>query len=600
MANAKKKSKERPQEILSYLTNKGWPYELDGENYKIDTCVFCANTSKNFEIHKDRGMYKCWACGEQGSFYDLRDRLGDVAFSVRKVADDTSHITPERKVALTQMAMEHHGAIWTNPAILNYVRQRGFDDLSIRKFRLGAYTDYKGHLRLSIPHIVGDQIVNIKSRALDSEVKPKWIQEKDSQKVLFNHNAIGKHDAIILTEGELKTVALWQMGFENAISLTGGVQNFRPEWVDLMDTVDKIYLCLDSDPAGQKGAEDLAMRLGPEKCYNIILKDAKDPDEWFFERGHTAEEFEFLLRTSKKVDIKNIVSVNKAFGLLQEEYEMDEVDNYRGLQTPWEEVNKLIHGFKPGELIVLSAPPKVGKTTWALDVALYQAKIGNPTLFFCMEMSAKRLARKMTANVQNITDGEIDYDHITLARQALRKRPLYLPEGVKRGMQVEEVFEALKAAYRRYGIKLMVFDNLHFMIRSSTNQREQLGEASQNFKLLAEELKIPIILIVHPRKLNKKGPMTADDFRETGAIHADADQIIIVHRHKNDAADVGPDADPNGSAHGEKTTLLSQEADIIVDSGRFTEGGKATLWFDGAKSKYMTFEEAGKIRSQRH
>ena len=205
-----------------------------------------------------------------------------------------------------------------------------------------------------------------------------------------------------------------------------------------------------------------------------------------------------------------------------------------------------------------------------------------------MEMGAKRLARKVASNVMHTPDEQVDISTITDARFEMRKRPFYLPEGVKRGVTTEEVFDSIKACYRRYGIKLLVFDNLHFLVRSSQNLREKIGEVSQEFKLLAEELRIPIILIVHPRKLNNhKRAMTADDFRETGTIHADADQVVILHRERNRAEDIENDAfNPDEK----KDSILSPYTDVIVDASRFTQGGKTTLYYEGALSKYRSLK----------
>lgn len=589
MLGNKKEAKARPQEVADYIANKGWAYNLEGNNYKIQTCIFCGNAKHNFEIHKDKGIYKTWCCGQNGGFYELKKHLGDEAFTVRDleapVAPEEA-FTPEHGEQFTSHANNFHARIFQRQVGLQYLKGRGFTDEAIRHFKLGCQK-LNGEYWLTIPHWVGDQCVNIKYRSVPPAEK-KFRQEANSQKVLFNHNALaGSTESIIITEGELKSVALWQNGFENTVSLTGGVEGIQPEWIDQLQKFEKIYLCLDSDAPGQRAAEKLAMRLGPERTYNIVLQDAKDPDEWFFRKGHSPEEFQFLIDTAKLVDIKNIVSLNRALGLLQEEIETQDEDAYQGLLTQWDEVNKLTKGFKPGELIVLSAPPKFGKTTWALDWTLYQTGLGNPGLFFCVEMSATRLARKCVANLRNVTDDAMDVSDVSQARYDLRRRPLYLPDKVGRGIEAESIFETITAAYRRYGLKFVVFDNIHFLVRSDKNLREKIGEVSQGFKLLAEELRIPIILIVHPRKLNKNKAMTADDIKETGSIHADADQLIFLHRKRQE---VDTDRDDDDPELHDKNVPLDPWTEIIVDSSRFSEGGKVKLYYDGAKSKFITQE----------
>lgn len=860
MEKKQSKNKATKESVLSYLESKGWDFKTETNNHKIKNCIFCANNSSNLEVQVERGYFHCWACGEKGSFYDLKKHTGDLAYTVTKVEEDTTPPpTNEEFDALTNKAKKYSERIWGRESALNYIKNRGFNDETIKHFAFGAQSKH-GQYWLTIPHFESGIAVNIKYRSIPPEAK-KWRQEAKTKKILFNIDAVSKfaHESIILTEGELKTAALWQMGFKNSVSLTGGVDNFPPEWVDILAPVKKIYLCLDSDKPGVDGAEKLGMRLGLERCYFVELPDAKDPDEYFFEKNHTADEFKDLLKRAKKQDVRNIVSVNQALKKLQTRLEIQDTETVDGLQTPWANVNNLLGGLKPGDLIVLGAPPKVGKchgagtpvimftgkikaveevkageyllgpdskprlvesvcsgkdemfkitpkngeaftcneahvlslkvikdkgrewkkgsiknislydylrlptavkevlalwrtpitfrhnytktkayevgatakskipfthlinskprrlecvagvidshgdlasdgsvyltrqnaylerdikflirslgincdvlktgdsavlrvsgdlsgipsklfelknkskenplhsmfevtpigkgkyygftlsddhlylladftvthnTTWALDIALYQASFGNPVLFMCLEMNAERLAKKIACNVGNMAVEDLDVDRVALVRHKLRNRPLYLVDQIQRGSTTEDLFESMRASYRRYGLKMIVFDNIHFAVRSSDNLREKLGELSQSFKLIAEELKIPIIVIVHPRKIPNGKQMTASDFRETGAIHADADQVIILHRDpikgvetKANDGDMNRQAleENDGENEEEKEALLSPLTWIIVDSSRDVQGGRTKLYYDGAKSQYRRIQES--------
>ena len=596
----KKQSKFRPEEVVTYLEQKGWHYREDdkGLNFKITHCVFCGNDKGNFEVHKERGYYKTWCCGEAGSFYELRKSQGDLDVDItvgtpesregRKRVMENKTVKKVDVDHLTESADHFHNKIFFRAEALQYMKSRGFSEDAIRHFKIGCQKK-NGGLWLTIPHIQDGKVVNIKYRGLSGQ-EPKWRQEEGSKKILFNQDSITEETKeIILTEGELKTVALHQMGFTNSVSLTGGVQTFKPEWYDQLDKVEKVYLVMDSDGPGQKGAEELAMRIGPEKCWNIVLEDAKDPDEWFFDRKHTADEFRQLLKRAKRFDIKNIVSLSDAAKSLYDEMMTSDLDKVEGLNTPWEPVNKLIKGFMPGDLIILSAPPKIGKTTWAFQVSAHIAMQNKPVLFFCMEMDSKKLTKKAIQLVSNTRDEFIEPEDITRLRyETFRKCPIYMPSHVRRGVEVEDVLESIKLAYRRYGIKFVVFDNLHFLVRSVEKLRESIGYVSQQFKLMAEELRIPIMLIVHPRKLNKARAMTADDFKESGSIHADADQIIMLHRKKKIVENINAEDEDDDETD---RALLEPETDVIVDSSRFTAGGKVTLYFQGEISQYVTMDK---------
>jgi replicative DNA helicase len=145
----------------------------------------------------------------------------------------------------------------------------------------------------------------------------------------------------------------------------------------------------------------------------------------------------------------------------------------------------------------------------------------------------------------------------------------------------------LKAAIRRYGLRLLCFDHLHFLVRSIANQTQEVSLAVQAFKLLAEEMEIPIILIVQPRKTDLDKPMTAADLKDSSSIHSDADYIIIMHRNRLASCKVDPDMET-------KDKSLDPVTLIRFEKARYGRGGECLLYFHG---EYSRFDEL-KLRSE--
>ena len=606
----KQEAKYRPEEVEAYIAEKGWLTKSKGDNYAIQACPFCDNQKFNFEVHKAKGMYSCWACGVKGGFFDLKQHMGDwdgqrrTASKKHKKAVKVAPVEPNRAPVaapegLTESVMSLHQKLWVRTIVLGYLKSRGFNEETLAHFKIGAQKQ-EDEYWVVIPHLVGGEAMNVKFRIADP--KGKWRQHKGGAKVLFNQDALAGTDEIILVEGELKAMACWQMGFKNVIALTSGVSNFYPEWVDLLENKKKIYICLDNDKDGQENAERLASRLGLDRCYNVQIPDAKDPDEYFFVAGHSAEDFEQLLKRSKLYDIKNLVALDSALKRLRDQLLSKDVTNL-GLMSPWPELNRLTKGFRDGELIVLSAPPKVGKTTLALNEADYLARLSVPrvpVLFYCMEMGPERLAQKMTSLVLQVDDELLTAEDVMEARFLLKGVPLYLPERV-RAADLEEITDTIRAAYKRYGIRMLVFDNLHFLVRSDEGLREKLGMAVQQFKLLAEELRIPVVLIVHPRKMrNDRQAMTSHDLRDTAAIHADADMVIVMHRKRpNSEIEEADDSNVMNQDDDEGPQgILEPETQVIVDAARYAPGGKTVLYYEGAQSRFrsLTEEEKANVR----
>jgi replicative DNA helicase len=339
----------------------------------------------------------------------------------------------------------------------------------------------------------------------------------------------------------------------------------------------------DSDEKGQKGARSLAKRFGYNRCYNVELPEGQDVND-FFNNGHDIFDFQKLVQEAHKFDLPGVISINTAIDLLQRENSLNEAES--GLLTPWDNVNRIIKGFNPGDLIILSAPPKTGKTTWALNISTDSAFYGNPILFYCLEMRAERLVKKIIQSHyrrENLSD-----EDIRSAGKSFTGLPLYFAYSFKK-QKLEDVLNLIREAIKRYDLKFVVFDNLHFLIRSISNVNEELGQAVQGFKLLAEEMEIPIMAIAQPRKRDLSGRdevMRAEDIKYSNAIHADCDQMIILHRKR--VASKAKEVDSDGFTA--KTEALDPVTLVRVEAHRYGAGGETLLYFHGEYSRFDVLE----------
>ena len=254
-----------------------------------------------------------------------------------------------------------------------------------------------------------------------------------------------------------------------------------------------------------------------------------------------------------------------ADGLKQYRDERQRPDQATGIRTGWADVDRIIKtGFMPGELIVLGAPPKIGKSTFALQIITHNALQDIPALFFCLEMRPMKIIQKVM-QCHNQSEGIGHCRDRTVRGLTSREKPLYLGYCYQRPT-LDGIMETLKAAIRRYGLKLICFDHLHFLCRSINNQVQEIGLAVQSFKFLAEELEIPIILIAQPRKIQADSIMTAMDLKDSSSIFSDCDHLIILHRARKAS---------NGK---EGATLQTEAYDPVtmvrIEASRYNSGGE--------------------------
>ena len=211
-----------------------------------------------------------------------------------------------------------------------------------------------------------------------------------------------------------------------------------------------------------------------------------------------------------------------------------------GLDTGFVELNRKTSGFGEGDLIIIAARPSMGKTAFALNIALNVLKQDKGVAIFSLEMPAEQLMlRIMSAAckipLQDIRRGNLndkEWSRLSAVTDELLNKPLFVDdEGNINIHTIRAKLRKLKA--QNPELSLAVIDYLQLI---SSDQRERhlaIAEISRSLKLLARELQIPIIAL---SQLNRalearpnKRPMLSD-LRESGAIEQDADIIMFIYR----------------------------------------------------------------------
>jgi archaellum biogenesis ATPase FlaH len=570
-------------EVRNYIAQKGWRVlgetNSDGETWiRIERCVFCQDTRGHFYICGETGQYKCHAgnCGVSGSFFTLKKHMGDLMEPT--TFSDFLQETPKPKFGEQEIAAVHanHLRLLQDKETLLYLSSRHFSREAVQYFQLGLEI-VDGIKWLSFPYFDLDGLKNVKYRTLPP-AKKAFRRLEGGESTLYNERILhADYDELLLTEGETDCIALWSHGVKNVVGVSIGAGSFKPEWVKLLDKYKRLYICYDNDEAGLAGAQKFANRMGLSRCRQVRLPpDVKDINE-FFVKGHTIQEFHILLQQADKFDVENVTSLggaireqlrNAYLGVTEVKYEL-----------PWKNVNKLLNGLVPGDLIVLGGKPGVGKSTLALNILYHFASYKKmPVLLISLEMPIWRILPRIVALHKGI-DSQLcnSMDVLAQAYQELKDVPFYFAYKYNKPTW-NFIADTIRASVKYYGIQCVAFDNLHFMIRSLNRQTEETSVMIQNFALLAKELSIPIIVIARPRKTGAK-IIDGEDLKNSADISGDADIILIIHRERKKSMN-GEEVEGNF----EPKTL------IVADKVRYSKGGSTFLI---AHDDIARFEELG-------
>jgi replicative DNA helicase len=232
--------------------------------------------------------------------------------------------------------------------------------------------------------------------------------------------------------------------------------------------------------------------------------------------------------------------------LLDRVTEMAENPNdITGVRTGFYDFDKMTSGLQPGDMIVLAARPSMGKTSLAINIAEHVAlNEGLPVAVFSMEMGASQLAVRIVGSIGRIDQGHLrtgkltdeEWPRLTEAIEKLRNVSLHIDETP--GLTTSELRANARRLARQYGkLGLIVVDYLQLMSVSSSmndeNRATAVGEISRGLKMLAKELKCPVIALSQLSRgvesRTDKRPMMSD-LRESGAIEQDADIIMFIYR----------------------------------------------------------------------
>ena len=258
-----------------------------------------------------------------------------------------------------------------------------------------------------------------------------------------------------------------------------------------------------------------------------------------------------------------------------------------GLSTGLSAVDRKITGLNKSDLILLAARPGMGKTSFALNVALNVAKSEKKTVaVFSLGMSREQLATRLLSSEACVESGrlrtgslrETDWEKIAAAASVLNKVDIRIDDNPM--LSVAD----MNAKCRRIdGLALVVIDYLQLMTSASGNNRggenrqQMVSDMSRMLKIMAKELNVPVICLSQLSRANEKRddkrPMLSD-LRESGAIEQDADIVLFLYR------------DDYYNEDSEKRNI----AECIVAKNRHGETGKVELRWMPEYTTFATLE----------
>jgi len=273
-----------------------------------------------------------------------------------------------------------------------------------------------------------------------------------------------------------------------------------------------------------------------------------------------------------------------------------------GVPTGYTWLDNMTTGLRGGDLIILGARPSVGKTAFALNIAVESAKLGTSVSFFSLEMgiadlTARVVSAEALVNSSNLRSGKIKIEEWEAINQAMaRLSELDLAVDDSPSLNIMELrAKAKRRLHDVKGNKLIIIDYLQLMqpARRNTESRQvEISEISRGLKILAKDLDVPIIALSQlSRGIEQRTDQRPilSDLRESGSLEQDADIVLFLDRKtKAKKDDDGLDGDVAAQLSDDDPRNPNQKATLYVAKHRNGPTGTVRLSYVSRFTKFVS------------
>ena len=306
-------------------------------------------------------------------------------------------------------------------------------------------------------------------------------------------------------------------------------------------------------------------------------------------------------------------ALTTAIDIAARAYERD--GKLSGISTGMLDMDRLLGGLQPSDLVVLAGRPAMGKTSLATNIAFniagayrFETKPdgtrrttnGGIVGFFSLEMSAEQLATRIIAEQSGVPSYKIrrgdvsddDFHRVTEAARQMQHVPFYIDQ--TGGISIAQLTARARRLKRQRGLDLLVIDYLQLLSGSRSggqaNRVQELTEITTGLKTLAKELNVPVLALSQLSRQvesrDDKRPQLSD-LRESGSIEQDADVVLFVYREEYYLKNRQPrEGTEEFLAWQSEMERAHGRAEVIIGKQRHGPTGTVELQFDAEVTRF--------------
>jgi twinkle protein len=473
--------------ITSSVTGMTYDIEFKKEGENCLPCPECSGDKKNkkpFSFNYTKKVGTCFKC--KTVFTEWKPKKDDKVYKVPGHKNNT---------AVSELA-------------LKWFEKRMISQKTLIKMKVYSDTEYMPQVDAKVsticyPFFLDEKLVNIKYRSHPKNFK----LFKDAELIFYNINALKNAKEIVIVEGEMDCLSFVEAGIDYCISVPNGAGGnnleYLDNYIDLFDTVEKIYLATDNDIKGIELRNELLRRFGQEKCVIVLFGDCKDANEYLSKHG--ALSLAGTLKTAFEIPVSGIVNLNNHYDAIYSLY-VNGLQKGKTIGVP--EIDEYI-SWETSRLAVVTGVPSHGKSEMVDYIVMrlnvlhgwkagYFSPENYPVENFYAKLASKLIGKEFKQGKMNEEEFEESYDYIS------ENFFFIYPED---DITIDNILAKAKYLVKKRGIKILVIDpynKVDHMRDRGDSETEYISKLLDKLTSFCKKHNILIILVAHPRKMEKK------------------------------------------------------------------------------------------------
>lgn len=510
-------------------------------------CPFHSEKTPSFVVSKEKQIYKCFGCGKSGdsiAFLMEHENLNYIQ-AIKYIANKYN-IPIEEQTKTYDKPPERLATVQDDT--IKYFESRGISNNTILRFGITETVEWMPKVNKEVKAICfnyfkDSELINIKYRAKDKDFK----LHKNAELIFYNLDAIKDESTVIIVEGEIDCLSMYEAGYYNCVSVPNGagIGSQQLKYLDncwqYFEDKEKIIIFTDNDEPGNNLKQEIARRLGKDRCLYVTYPEGcKDANDILLKYGRGM--ITSIIEQARRWPVEGVITMDDVYP--------EVCDYYLNGMPPGDATG--IGGFDElctfgkGLITVVTGAPGSGKSEFLDYITVSLARKHNWKFAVCsfenpVAIHITKYMEKFIGKAFNFRKDPAHRINKDEFEESIGLIDIYFSflNIAQIDISIQGIIQKLTEVVKRTGIRGVIIDPWNYIehkIPPGYTETQYISEALTLLKEFAVRTDCHVFIVAHPKKLQKdhtgKWP-TATLYDIAGSAHFfnKTDNGISVHRH---------------------------------------------------------------------